>query len=407
MSVQSYVHTIAGNTHIKSWTKGVHIESEAMQQAVDLASLPFIYKHIAIMPDAHAGKGSLIGSVIATEGAVVPSFVGVDIGCGIIAVKTNLKLHDIFSNLQLIHDDIEATIPHGRTDNGGEDDKGKFKVLPKSHQMRWDALSEEFALIAAKRPLLKTEAAEKCLGTLGAGNHYIECCTDDDGCVWVMIHSGSRGVGAKIGGMFTKWAQEEMDKYFITQNLKTKDHAYLVEGTELFKDYMQATLWAQKYAQENREAMAEVVFDILKSYSPQAEVLETVNCHHNYVTKENHFGKNVWITRKGAVCARTGKLAVIAGSMGDCSYIVEGKGNRDSYSSCSHGAGRKMSRNKARETFTLEQHKESINGVISVINESVIDETPLAYKPIDDVMAAQADLVTVKSKLKQFINIKG
>lgn len=403
----TYNHMPAGNTSLKLWTNGVQVEDAAIEQLKDVAKLPFIFKHISAMPDIHAGKGATIGSVIATQKAVLPAAVGVDIGCGVRAQLTNLQRSDFPSDLKKVRSAIEKVVPHGRTDNGGDDDVGKFKVLPHKHQVRWDSLKEGYQELTEEFPEIKTNA-ELMIGSLGTGNHFLELAEDECGRVWILVHSGSRGTGAKIGGTFVKWAQEEMDRYFISENLPNKDLAYLVEGTPLFNGYIKAVNWTQRYAKENRAAMIDAAFDAIKEFCPAAEMSdEVIDCHHNYLTKENHFGKNVWVTRKGALCAREGMKVIIPGSMGKRSYIAVGKGNPHSFNSCSHGAGRAMSRNKARDLFTIEDHVKAMEGIEARTDLGVLDETPLAYKDIDQVMAAQVDLVEPVHTLSQFVNIKG
>lgn len=404
-----YHQTPKGSADLKMWTRGVTVEQEAMKQLEEVASLPFIYKHIAVMPDVHAGMGATIGSVIPTLGAIIPSAVGVDIGCGMCAVKTSLKSSDIPSDLVALRAKIEAAIPHGRTNNGQKGDKGAFDVMTPENQERWDThLSEWYDRIAAKHPMAVSNNAKRHLGTLGAGNHFIECCTDKDDTVWFMLHSGSRGAGARIGGYFIELAKQEMERYFVTKHLPNTDLAYFVEGTEYFNDYVDAVHWAQTYATQNRESMMAALVSVMKEVCPHLELTDIhVNCQHNFVRKEAHFGSNVWVTRKGAVCVRKGDLGIIPASMGARSFIVEGLGDKDSYYSCSHGAGRKMSRNAARKQFTIEDHKEAMKGIEARTDMDVLDETPMAYKPIDAVMEAQKDLVKVRYELCQFLNIKG
>ncbi|MDK9790008.1 RtcB family protein [Vibrio sp. D431a] len=409
MQKTNYNYIETTNANLFLWTKGVQAEESAIAQLKDVAQMPFIFKHIAAMPDIHAGKGSTIGSVFATQKAIIPAAIGVDIGCGVIAQRTNLRKSDFPSDLSIVRSAIESVVPHGRTDNGLENDVGKFKKLPETHKRRWDSLKDEYNELVREYPQLKgLSDVSLMIGTLGGGNHFLELAEDELGRVWILVHSGSRGAGAKIGGTFVKWAQEEMEKYFILDKLPNKDLSYLVEGTDLFKGYMKAVNWAQKYATQNREAMVEATFNALKGFCPNAQLSEDViNCHHNYITKENHFGSNVWVTRKGSLCARAGMKVVIPGSMGKRTYIGIGKGNPHSFNSCSHGAGRAMSRSEARKRFTIEQHKEAMAGIEARTDHGILDETPMAYKDIDMVMAAQSDLVEVAHTLCQFLNIKG
>lgn len=396
---------------IKAWVDGVQLEDQARQQLLNTARLPFIFKHIAVMPDVHWGMGSTVGSVIPTLGAIVPACVGVDLGCGMMAVRTSLRAHDLPNNLAGLRSAIEATVPHGRSDNGGVNDVGRHKEgsLPSLVVKNFSALRDELLNIVQKHEKL-TKAAEGCvghLGTLGTGNHFIEICLDQNQQVWLMLHSGSRGIGNKIGTYFIDKAKKDMQRWFIT--LPDKDLAYIPEGSETFQGYVQALDWAQGFARINRETMMTLTIKALETFLGRDVGAYTmaVNCHHNYVSRESHFGKNVWVTRKGAVRARFGDLGIIPGSMGAKSFIVSGKGNKDSFCSCSHGAGRKMSRTKAAETFTLQDHDLATAGVECRKDLGVLDETPMAYKDIDAVMAAQADLVEVLFTLKQVCCVKG
>lgn len=394
---------------IKGWVKGVEIEDEARIQLHDMATLPFIYQSIAVMPDVHAGKGSTVGSVIPTKGAIIPAAVGVDIGCGMIASLTELTANDVPDNLADLRSRIEAAVPHGRTDNGGVNDRGAWGNPPEDVWKQWGQLTlrKNFNEVQANNPVLEKHRAPFQLGTLGTGNHFIEVCLDEQNRVWVMLHSGSRGIGNKIGSHFIELAKKDMERFFI--HLPDTDLAYLPEGTEHFEDYMKAVGWAQDYAMVNRQLMLNHTIGALQDalHRQINHGVVAVNCHHNYVAKEHHFGQNIWITRKGAVRARSGDLGIIPGSMGAKSYIVRGKGNPDSFTSCSHGAGRRMSRNKARQLFTLEDHERATAGVECRKDLDVIDETPGAYKDIDAVMAAQTDLVEVVHTLKQVLCVKG
>lgn len=391
---------------IKTWTDGVPVEDKAMAQLRNLSSLPFIHKHIAAMPDVHWGMGATVGSVIATKGAIIPAAVGVDIGCGMMAVRTSLTSHDLPDNLSALRSAIEAAVPHGRTDNGGKNDRGAWNDIPERVAEEWAWLAYRYAAIGEKHPKAIAPNNARHLGTLGTGNHFIEACLDETDRVWVMLHSGSRGCGNRIGMYFIEKARKEMERWFI--NLPDRDLAYLVEGSELFDDYIEAVGWAQDYARQNRETMmAATVQAMVDQGFVFGVTKEAVNCHHNYVERENHFGANVLVTRKGAVRARSGDLGIIPGSMGARSYIVRGKGNPESFCSCSHGAGRAMSRGAARKAISLEDHIRATEGVECRKDAEVIDESPAAYKDIDAVMAAQTDLVEVVHTLKQIVCVKG
>ncbi len=395
---------------IKAWIKGVPIEDAARAQLINISKMPFIHKWIAVMPDVHLGKGATVGSVIPTTGAIIPAAVGVDIGCGMMAAKTSLKASELPDNLRPIREAIEIAVPHGRTDNGGRNDRGAWQNIPVAQSQAWQNLKPELDKIVAKHPKLASGNVNHVnhLGTLGTGNHFIELCLDEDDSVWIMLHSGSRGIGNRIGSYFIELAKEDMKRWYI--NLPDQDLAYLPEGTDHFDDYVEAVSWAQNFARCNRNLMMEAVVKALKSCGelPEFSLTDTaVNCHHNYVEKEFHFGKKVLVTRKGAVSAKAGEMGIIPGSMGACSYIVRGKGNPESFASCSHGAGRRMSRTEAKKTFSVEDHVKATEGVECRKDEDVIDETPAAYKSIDDVMEAQSDLVEIEFKLKQIICVKG
>ncbi|WP_279500410.1 RtcB family protein [Hahella sp. CR1] len=391
---------------IKSWTNGVPFEPEARKQLRNIASLPFIHKWVAAMPDVHLGKGATIGSVIPTSGAIIPAAVGVDIGCGMMAVKTDVHATQLPDSLGALRSAIEAAIPHGR--QPGRRDRGSWHDIPEDVGARWThELADRFKILCEKHPVLKNTNNVNHLGTLGTGNHFIEVCLDENNDVWIMLHSGSRGVGNRIGEHFIKLAKKEMERFFV--NLPDKDLAYLAEGTDYFNDYVQAVGWAQDFARINREAMMQRALNALAVTlnKPVIAELEAVNCHHNYVQKENHYGKNVWLTRKGAVSAQEGQLGIIPGSMGARSYIVRGKGNAESFCSCSHGAGRVMSRTEAKKRVSVEEHARATAHVECRKDAAVVDETPSAYKDIDAVMAAQSDLVEVVHTLRQVVCVKG
>lgn len=405
----NYIDTGTG-VHVKAWTKGVLFEEEAQKQVAKMASLPFIRGHIAIMPDVHAGMGSTVGSVIPTKGAIVPACVGVDIGCGMIAVRTSLKAKDLPDSLSLVRSKIEANVPVGRTDNGGRNDRGAWGAPPSAVVAAWDGMKEDFNRLVQKHPKMvrvNDDRPVKQLCTLGTGNHFIEVCLDENQDVWVMLHSGSRGIGNSLGSYFINIAKEEMKRFHI--NLIDQDLSYLSEGTTHFSDYVDGVHWAQNYALVNRELMMERVLQSMRESGlpPFTAHLEAVNCHHNYVAKENHFGENILVTRKGAVRAAKGVMGIIPGSMGAKSFIVRGLGNPDSFDSCSHGAGRTMSRTSAKKLFTVEDHIKATEGIECRKDAEVIDETPACYKSIDAVMEAQKDLVEVVHTLRQVVCVKG
>lgn len=395
------------NIPIKAWVKGVELAENAKEQLKNLASMPFAFKHISAMPDVHWGIGATVGSVIATKGAVIPAAVGVDIGCGMVAVKTNLTANDLPDNLAPIRSEIERVCPHGRTNNGRSGDRGAWNNTPDYILEAWKPFAKRYEQILEKHPKAKGYNTYNHLGTLGTGNHFIEICLDEYQDVWIMLHSGSRGLGNKLGMYFIEKAKEEMRRWFI--NLPDEDLAYLVEGSDLYNDYIEAMHFAQEFASLNRSLMLEAIINVLrKKFFPKIETLDTaINCHHNYIEKEHHFGENVYITRKGAVRARKTDLGIIPASMGAKSFIVRGKGNVDSFCSCSHGAGRVMSRGEAKKNITIEQHIKDTEGVECKKDQSVLDESPKAYKDIDKVMLAQQDLVEVLYELKQVICVKG
>ena len=393
---------------IKAWTKGVPVEEAAQKQLMNVALMPFIYKWVAAMPDVHFGIGATVGSVIPTKGAIIPAAVGVDIGCGMMAVKTSLNASHLPDNLFGIREAIEKAVPHGRTDNGGKNDRGAWANAPVSTVEAWGTLHERCEKIVQKYPKLNHAQRVNHLGTLGTGNHFIEVCLDEDQCVWFMLHSGSRGVGNRFGTFFIELAKEDMRKWMI--NLPDADLAYLPQGTDHFNDYVEAVHWAQDYALLNRQLMMTNLIAAVRGsgFVPAFDAsVEAVNCHHNYVTWEHHYGENVLITRKGAVRARVGDMGIIPGSMGARSYIVRGKGNPESFSSCSHGAGRAMSRTEAKRRFSVADHIAATAGVECRKDADVIDETPMAYKSIDAVMEAQKDLVEIVHTLRQVVCVKG
>ena len=391
---------------VKMWTRGVSVEDGARKQLLRAAQMPFIFKHVAVMPDVHIGLGATIGSVIPTKSAIIPAAVGVDIGCGMMACRTSLTASDLPDSLSALRSAIERAVPHGRT-AGRRRDTGSWHNAPKTSEMAWAGLKGRFDDITAKHKVIAQSNNLKHLGTLGTGNHFIEVCLDQVDRVWFMLHSGSRGVGNRIGRYFIELAKKDMEKWFI--NIPDKDLAYFPEGTDHFDDYVQSVEWAQDFAFANRTVMMQNVIAAARDVLDvpfEAEV-EAVNCHHNYVSRENHFGENVFVTRKGAVRARKGEMGIIPGSMGTRSYIVRGLGNEESFCSCSHGAGRVMSRTQAKKSVSMEEHLEAVKGVECRKDAAVLDETPAAYKPIDDVMEAQKDLVEIVHTLRQVVCVKG
>ncbi len=382
---------------VKIWTDDIDYNTQAQLSRV--ANLPFVYKHVAAMPDVHLGKGATVGSVVATDKAVIPAAVGVDIGCGMNAVRLSIKAKDLPDNLKAIRNAIESVVPLGP---GGQHRDAK---IAGGHD-----ISMRLCTIFEKHPKLnkrvKANVFAKQLGTLGSGNHFIELCLDENEDVWIMLHSGSRGIGNKIGMYFIEIAKREMEKWMI--HLPDKDLAYLSEGSDYYDDYIEAVSWGQDYAALNRTHMMNAVMLELRKYLPAFTITqEAINCHHNYVEKENHFGKNVWVTRKGAIRARKEDLGIIPGSMGDKSFIVRGKGDSESFCSCSHGAGRRLSRTAAAKTFSVADLVSATEGIECRKDKGVIDEIPMAYKPIDSVMDNQTDLVEVIHTLRQVVNVKG
>lgn len=385
-----------GNAMVKAWTKGVLFEEQAREQVMDVARMPFIHKHVAVMPDVHYGKGATVGSVIATKRAIIPAAVGVDIGCGMSAQKTNLSSHDLPENLHDLRIKLEAAVPVGR---------GLWcNDVPNHVADRWRVFRAH-----NRDGSLDPQRLDKAvlqLGTLGGGNHFIELCLDEHDNVWVMLHSGSRGLGNEIGRYHIEKAKNLMDDMFI--DLENKDLAYIPQNHPLFDAYWRELRYAQAYALANRETMMDSILRVLQREFKDFECEELlISCHHNYVDIEHHFGENVFVTRKGAVRARKGDYGIIPSAMGGYSYIVQGKGNPQSFHSCSHGAGRKMSRREAHKTISLEQHKKAVQGVECRVDKEVLDESPAAYKDINKVMAAQEDLVDILYTLKAVLNIKG
>ena len=399
---------VEGGRPVKAWTRGVPFDAKAKDQVTNLATMPFVFPHVAVMPDVHAGLGATVGSVIATHGAIIPAAVGVDIGCGMVAARTNLRASDLPDSLAGVRAAIEAAVPHGRSDFGGREDRGGWRTgLPSEVSAAWADLADRHVTLTDKHPKVKHPRPAGQLGTLGTGNHFIEVCLDEAQDVWVMLHSGSRGQGNAIGTYFIELAQREMRRWFV--NLPDRDLAYLPEGSAYFDDYIEAVSWAQAYARVNRAVMLERTLAAVAGSlgRPVSGTMEAVNCHHNYVAREHHYGRDLLVTRKGAVRAGEGELGIIPGSMGARSYIVRGKGNPESFCSCSHGAGRTMSRTEAKKRFTVEDHARATAGVECRKDAGVIDEIPMAYKDIDAVMAAQADLVDIVHTLRQVVCVKG
>jgi tRNA-splicing ligase RtcB len=389
-----------GPVPVKIWTN--EVEATARQQLANIATLPFIHRHVAAMPDVHTGIGATVGAVIATRRAIIPAAVGVDIGCGMLACRLSLSAADLDEkNLKKVFDQISRDVPVGRAQHR-EDRALAAKALPFEPQL---------ARMTEKHPRLLKAFGKFSnwiyqMGTLGGGNHFIEVCLDEAERVWIMLHSGSRGIGNAIGDYFIELARQDMERWFI--RLPDRDLAYFPEGSEHFEDYAEAVDWAQRYAAANRAAMLELILAALKRHLPPFEVTtEVVNCHHNYVAREHHYGADVWVTRKGAIRAREGDLGIIPGSMGARSYIVRGRGNPESFCSCAHGAGRRMSRTAAEKSFSKADLEAQTEGVICRKDTGVIDEIPAAYKDIDTVMANQSDLVEVVHTLKQVVCVKG
>ena len=385
---------------VKIWTD--EIDEKSKQQLSNIASLPFVHHHVAAMPDVHLGIGATIGAVIATHKAIIPAAVGVDIGCGMLACRLSLTANDLDEkSLKKVFDQISRDVPVGRAQHP---DNRVLVHAAMPFEARLDAMT-------ARHPQLlksfgKFSKWMNQMGTLGGGNHFIEVCLDESDQVWVMLHSGSRGIGNALASYFIELARKDMERWMI--QLPDRDLAYFPEGSEHFADYVEAVNWAQEYAMQNRESMLDLVLAALGRHLPEFDVTsEVVNCHHNYVTIEHHYGANVWVTRKGAIRAREGDLGIIPGSMGAKSYIVRGKGNPESFHSSSHGAGRKMSRTAAGKQFTAADLARQTAGVICRKDIGVVDEIPGAYKDIDTVMANQSDLVEPIYQLKQGLGVKG
>ncbi len=394
-------HVITENrVPVKIWTD--EVDERSMEQLGNIAKMPFIHHHVAAMPDVHLGIGATIGSVIATHKAIIPAAVGVDIGCGMLACRLSITANDLDEvALKKVFDQISRDVPVGRAQH---QDKRALVDAAMPFEPR-------LTVMLQKHPQLLKSFGQfskwiNQMGSLGGGNHFIEVCLDEESRVWMMLHSGSRGIGNAMADYFIKLARQDMERWMI--NLPDRDLAYFPEGSEHFADYVEAVMWAQEYAARNRQCMADLVLAAMRKHLPPFEVTsEVVNCHHNYVDIEHHYGADVFVTRKGAIRAREGDLGIIPGSMGARSFIVQGKGNPESFCSCSHGAGRKMSRTQAEREFTEADLAQQTEGVVCRKDKGVIDEIPGAYKDIDQVMRNQSDLVDILHTLKQVVCVKG
>jgi len=395
------------NKPLKAWDNGVPFEDGVYTQAANMLSLPFV-KGVSLMPDAHVGMGSTVGSVIVTDGAVIPAAVGVDIGCGMAVHKLDLYENDIKGLEGEIFYKIGQAVPNGRTDNGGDNDRGRWG---KNDEVKdyWDKhFRSRYLLLCLNYPNINrgNKVTWEHLGTLGTGNHFLELSKDEEGQLYLVVHSGSRGMGARIGNTFMRLAKEECAKWFV--DLVDPHLAYFPRGTDHYDGYIKGVFLAQEFAKASRKFMLDYARNALSDVMGYEILLDSkFDCHHNYASIENHGGKNVIVTRKGAVRARNGDLGIIPGSMGACSYLVEGLQNDDSYHSCSHGAGRKMSRTAAFKKFTVEDHLKATEGVFCNKTKDVLDETPGAYKDISKVIKAQEDLIQPYAILKQIVCIKG
>jgi tRNA-splicing ligase RtcB (3'-phosphate/5'-hydroxy nucleic acid ligase) len=389
-----------GKVPVKIFTDD--IDHMAIQQLNNISQLPFIHHHIAAMPDVHVGKGATVGSVIPTYKAIIPAAVGVDIGCGMNAVRLSLKANQLPDNLRKIRSEIEKAVPVGFCMH--KVDRARESTIRALNGGLHEMLARNPKVISRQKKPYQTWIRQ--LGSLGGGNHFIEICIDENDDVWIMLHSGSRGIGNTIGQYFINQAKQEMMRSNV--HLPDKDLAYFEEGSENFDNYVQAVNWAQDYAMANRREMMNLIVKVLKKQFPKFHLTkEAINCHHNYVSKENHFDKSVYVTRKGAISAGLDELGIIPGSMGARSYIVRGLGNAQSFCSCAHGAGRRMSRSAARRKYQKEDMELQTQGIECRKDTGVIDEIPAAYKDIDEVMENQKDLVEVVHTLRQVICIKG
>ena len=389
-----------GKVPVKIYTD--EVEASAMQQLYNMAQLPFIHSHLAAMPDVHAGKGATVGSVIPTKGAIIPAAVGVDIGCGMNAIRLSINANDLPENMRAIRSAIEEAIPVGY--NMHKYDRARESTIRALSGGLDSIIRKHKKIYSMQKKPYQTWIRQ--IGTLGGGNHFIELCLDENQDVWVMLHSGSRGIGNVIGQYFIALAKKDMGQHII--NLPDKDLAYFTQGAKYFDDYVEAVEWGQDYAMANRREMMHFILNALRKKLRKFGITkEAINCHHNYVSREHHFGEDVFVTRKGAISAREGELGIIPGSMGAKSFIVKGKGNPQSFCSCSHGAGRKMSRSAAKRQFDIDDVSQQTKGVECRKDKGIIDEIPAAYKDIDQVMEHQSDLVEVVHTLKQIVCVKG
>ena len=401
MAIQQILNANSGyGVPVKIFTDD--IDSAALDQLSKLAQLQFIHTHIAVMPDVHAGIGATVGSVIPTQSAIIPAAVGVDIGCGMNAIRLNLNAAQLPDDLKSLRLAIERKVPVGF--NQHQQVKAKASTLTPL-QLRLKRITDKHQ--GLRRMLRDFDRTwQRQLGTLGGGNHFIELCLDEADQVWIMLHSGSRGLGNCIGTYFIERAKKEAQSRF--GHVPDQDLSYFAEGSNSFDDYLEAVQWAQDYAMENRREMMRLILEAIRPLLPSFQMSkEAINCHHNYVAQETHFGEDVYVTRKGAISAQLDELGIIPGSMGAKSYIVRGKGNPESFCSCSHGAGRRMSRSKAKRLFSVDDLAVQTQGIECRKDSGVLDELPAAYKDIDQVMAYQADLVEVVHTLRQVLCIKG
>jgi len=398
MPVLQEIHE--GRVPVKIYTG--EIEPSARLQLVNISKLPIVHHHVAAMPDVHLGIGATVGSVIPTHSAIIPAAVGVDIGCGMVATRLSLTAEDVDEKkLKRVFDQIARDVPVGF---GQHDDRDVREAAAQPFERRLHRILEKHPAI--RKRVGKRSSWVHQMGTLGGGNHFIEVCLDESNCVWVMLHSGSRGIGNAIGTYFIELAKRDAERQQLA--LPDRDLAYFADGAPHFADYVEAVGWAQEYARANRTEMMELVIASMKRHlRPFTRTTEAVNCHHNYVARERHYGADVWVTRKGAIRAGRGELGIIPGSMGVRSFIVRGKGSAESFESCAHGAGRRMSRTQAQKQFSTADLEAQTAGVICRKDRGVIDEIPGAYKDIDQVMANQQDLVEVVHTLKQVLCVKG
>ncbi|MGW7520366.1 RtcB family protein [Streptomyces sp. NPDC054796] len=396
----AYTEVAGARVPIRMWADPSTVEDGAMQQLRNVTTLPWI-KGLAVMPDVHYGKGATVGSVIAMRGAVCPAAVGVDIGCGMSAVKTSLTANDLPGDLSRLRSKIEQTIPVGRGMHDEPVDPGRLHGFQTAH---WDGFWVRFQGVA-EAVKFREERAAKQMGSLGSGNHFIEVCTDSAGAVWLMLHSGSRNIGKELA----EFHIGEARKLPHNQGLVDRDLAVFVADTPQMAAYRHDLFWAQEYAKHNRAVMMGLLQDVVRKEFKKAKPVfeEVISCHHNYVAEERYEGTDMLVTRKGAIRAGSGEFGIIPGSMGTGSYIVKGLGNADSFQSASHGAGRKMSRNAAKKRFSARDLEEQTRGVECRKDAGVVDEIPGAYKPIEKVIDQQRDLVEVVAKLKQVVCVKG